>query len=185
VSLAAQQRRDDIVTILSTVLSPISAVVGVVIGGYITFRSQTRQKNVEFEVAVFQRKQEACIAILTSIRRYRRYVMYNDVPVREVAGNEVTKGSWAIEGSEPYVQAYDEAISQLSIVMASQEVIKSAREAHSKLLRLLRSRAREGFGQIPTEIVHACRDAEKQFAEIARKALLAESPMFSRRSSWQ
>ncbi|WP_436392141.1 hypothetical protein [Amycolatopsis sp. MEPSY49] len=162
---------------LSAVLSPLSAVIGVIIGGYITFRSQSRQKNVEFEIAVYHRKQDACIALLQAVRRYRRYAMYNDVPVREVPGNETTKGSWAIEGSEPYIQAYDEAISQLAIVMTSQEVVEAARDAHWKLLKLLRSRARDGFGQIPTEIVHACRAAETEFAEISRQALQEESPM--------
>lgn len=165
------------VNALSALLSPLSAVIGVIIGGYITFRSQARQKNVEFEIAVFHRKQDACIALLQAVRRYRRYAMYNDVPVREVPGNETTKGTWAIEGSEPYIQAYDEAISQLSIVMTSAEVVEVARDAHWKLLKLLRSRARDGFGQIPTEVVHACRAAETKFAEVSRRALLEESPM--------
>jgi hypothetical protein len=155
----------------SALIAATGAILGVIVGGVISLRTQRTSLEMTTRAASHREKLSVCVAYLASIRNYRRYVMYTDVQTKEIEATEGSKGTILIEGSASYEAAANEALVRV-LILADSDVISDAALALSRHLGLLlRHRVREGVGQIPDQIVLECRSQEEEFARLVRTEL--------------
>ncbi len=95
-----------------TTLSPVAAIDGVVIGGLITLRVQTRPHTLSIADKRLTERRDACIEFLAAIRTFRRYVMYSELQFQVVAPTPDALGSVAAEGRAEHDARIDGALSR-------------------------------------------------------------------------
>jgi hypothetical protein len=159
------------VQLLEATLTALAAIIGVVVGGVISSRSQRSGIDASARIAARRDKQEACVQYLAAVRRYRRYVMYTDVSMAIVDATTESKGTVIFAGGSDLQAALSDAYARLLILVDSERVHEAARTMASLNNRFVRLRAQVGKGMVPNEILNACRSAETTFADISRSEL--------------
>lgn len=138
---------------LTVYISPIAALIGVLIGGIITTRTQTRIHRQTVALQTLSEKQDALVEFLAAIRDFRRYAMYAPVDFDEVRRTETSKGAVTFEGRAEYDSRMDAAAARLMIVVHSSALNALASEMRSALNSYLRTRAQLGRGNVPNEVI--------------------------------
>ena len=159
------------VEVLPTILGPVSAIVGVLVGGLISFRTQAHSRQLQSKETLFKERQDACVALLAAGRTFRRYVMYTDVAFEIIPETETSKGA-IISGQRAEHDAWiDEALARVMIVVRSDEIVQSARKLTAAVNDLVRERATLGKGAIPNTTVRRLQEMEKKIAETVMREL--------------
>lgn len=162
---------------LVTIVGPFFAIVGVLVGGAITFRSQRRNQEIAYLTSMERERQDACVRFLTAVRQYRRFLMYSDPEIEEIPPSDASQGTVIVAGRTEYDASFDEAFSRLLIAARSEIIIEEA-EAMGRLLgNFIKARARHGKGMVPNELVKEARIAERSFAALVRTELDRSSPL--------
>jgi hypothetical protein len=160
-----------------TIIGPVFAILGVLVGGAITSRTQRRNQEIVYLTAVERERQDACVQFLTAVRQYRRFLMYSAPTIEEVPPSEASKGTVIVSGGTEYYANLDEAFSRLLIIVRSDVIIAEANVMNTLLNNFVRLCARHGKGMVPNEHVREFRAAERSFASLVRAERDCSSPL--------
>ncbi|WP_280247610.1 hypothetical protein [Nocardia abscessus] len=151
--------------ILMAVLSPVSAIVGVMIGGFITSRIQAQTHARAVADKRLTDRRDACAEFLGAVRTFRRYIMYSDLQFQIVSATAEAKGAVLAEGRAEHDARVDATLSRVMIVAGSDTIVQAAFELAKDLNDFIRLRAEHGRGRIPNSDVARLRAAEQDFAK--------------------
>jgi hypothetical protein len=152
------------VQVFLAVLSPTAAIIGVLIGGLITSRVQTRTHALSIADKRLTERRDACIEFLAAVRTFRRYVMYSELQFEVVGPTADAKGSVSAEGRAEHDARIDEALSRVMVVAGSDVIVTAAMNLARDTNDFVTLRARHGRGKIPNTEVERLRSAEQNFA---------------------
>lgn len=148
-------------------ISPAAALLGVLLGGLLTTRTQATIHRQTIAAQTLKQKQDAAVEFLAAIRAFRRFAMYSPADFDEVAKTETSKGVVTFEGRAEYDVRMDTAAARLMIVIHSDKMNALASEMRSTLNSFLRSRAQLGKGNVPNEVIRNLQHNEQRFAQLA------------------
>ena len=154
-----------------TYIAAGTGLVGVVLGGLMTSLTQRRTHDVTIRLELLRSRESACVDLLSAVRRYRRFLMYSDPAIEEIAATSDSKGTVIVAGRIEYDALVDEAYARILIVARSDKIVAAAKELTTHLNEFVRIRARYGKGMIPNEVIRNSREAEESFASLVRTEL--------------
>lgn len=153
---------------LIAIVTALSTGFGVVVGGYLTMRTQRQSHDLSLAEARRREQLDACVAYLATARKFRHHAMYSDFQVETIPPSTESRDTAVLGDSAEYRNERNEASSRLEIVCASDSIVGAAKALSAQLGQLFMNRARYGKGKIPDASVGACRLAEERFAAAVR-----------------
>ncbi len=114
-------------------------------------------------------KLQACVAYLAACRRYRRFLMYSEVKGEYIAPTAESKGGVTLHGVDEIEAAVNDAAARLMIVVGDPRIAEVSDALSRDVGELRKARIVKGAGMIPTVLVTACREREREFAAIVRQ----------------
>jgi hypothetical protein len=154
--------------LVTAIVTALSTVTGVAVGGMIALRKQRASHHAALRAATLRDRQEACVDFLAVTRRYRRLIIHAKLGGEPVDPSE---RSLAVEGPAKSRASMDEAFARLMIVADSDKITNAAQQLATRVAELVRSRVREGMGNIPDDVISACRVEELNFTLLVRDEL--------------
>lgn len=145
------------------------ALLGVLLGGSLSLWGQRLTVATTSRRDSLTDQTNACIALLTAIRLFRLFLMYGDLSLEVVAGDERSRGMVAVDGRAEHDARVHEAYSRVLIVVEADKVRLASREMLDTLDAFIRVRSQYERGRIPDEVVAEAREAELRYAAIVRK----------------
>lgn len=115
------------------ILGPVFALQGVLLGGLLSARAQQRNQEQALSVSIREEWQNALVAFLAAVRKYRRFLMSSDVTMEVVPATPRSKGTVLVAGRLLYDAEVDEAYARLMIVGRSEEIVEEASELTRRL----------------------------------------------------
>ncbi|MEU4711160.1 hypothetical protein AB0G00_32525 [Nocardia salmonicida] len=159
------------VPILSALASPIAALVGILMGGNIANRNQAVAYRLESTQNYFNARQEACIDLLSAVRRFRRFAMYTDTPLDAFPASESARIVVTFRDRAEHDARIDEALARVLIVARNTEIVRAAWDLIRQVNEFVKLRAEHGKGNIPTAMVRRMRNAENEFGAVVAREL--------------
>jgi hypothetical protein len=156
------------------VVTAVAALLGVLLGGQLSDRSQRRllkdSRDSETARELTSVRRVAFSNMLAAQRVLRRAVQSEDIEFELVSppdGQTVPR----VKGGSLMRQweAYETAYSALRIVTGDQELLDAAGALIDAIYAVMRARVDHPPAGVPAHIVDAARDAEQRFAEVSRR----------------
>jgi len=157
---------------LSAIAGTLGALVGVVLGGWLTARSQRTLLKESQRQSGLQARESAYADFLVAYRRFRRFLMTERAEVRLVERPEGEKAAPLIDGAGNYWEAVDTARARLELLAGDRIPSDTWWKVHRSFMAIARVRATCGPGEVPDELVNAAHTAETQFIQAAREDLI-------------
>jgi hypothetical protein len=157
---------------LNAIAGTVGALVGVVVGGWLTARSQrTLLKETQRQSGI-QARESAYSDFLVAYRGFRRFRMHEPATVRLVERFGGRKAAPLIDGAGSHWEAVDSARARLELLAGDRISSDTWWAVHRSVMDIARSRGTCGPGEIPDELIHAAAAAETQFIQAARQDLI-------------
>jgi hypothetical protein len=156
---------------LSAVAGTVGALVGVVLGGWLTARSQRNLLKESQRQTGIQTRESVYSDYLVAYRRFRRFLMTEPTEVRLVERSGEQKTA-LIDGAGNYWEAVDNARARLELLVGDRIPSEAWRKVHGSFMAIARARATCGPGEVPDDLVHAAHTAETRFLQAARDDLV-------------
>jgi hypothetical protein len=156
---------------LAVMLGPVAALLGVVLGGLLTSRSQMQRWQREEDHKEREAIRTACAGYVAAARRYAGYIKNVNARVTVVPGN--TPDDARIHALDDPALLMDLETASASVLLAvrSSTTVTCARDVRRVLADLAVARAdRPGTG-LPDELLATLRAAEAAFINAARVEL--------------
>jgi hypothetical protein len=153
---------------LSMLLGVAGALGGVGLGAVLTDRSQRALFRESRRSEEKQARESAYVEYLSVYRSFRSYLMTENITVKVV---ERPDGSSTpvVSGSTRYWRAVATARARLHIIAdADTEIFHAAESVKDALDAVAKARATYGPGEIPMATLNRLRQAELEFARVAR-----------------
>jgi hypothetical protein len=157
---------------LSAIAGTAGALVGVVLGGWLTARSQRTLLKESQRQSGIQARESAYSDFLVAYRRFRRFLMTEPAEVRLVERPEGRKAAPLIDGAGNHWEAVDSARARLELLAGDRIPGDTWRKVTRSVMDIARARATCGPGEVPDELIHAAATAEAQFIQAAREDLI-------------
>jgi len=167
------QRRSISVQALSTIAGTVGALVGVILGGWLTARSQRTLLKESQRQSAIQARESAYTEFLVAYRRFRRFLMTEPTGVRLVGRPGGEKAAPLIDGAGGYWESVDSSRARLEILAGDRIPSDTWWNVHHSFMAIARMRATCGPGEVPDELIHAAASAEADFIQAARDELIA------------
>lgn len=156
----------------SVVAGTVGALVGVVLGGWLTARSQRTLLKESHRQSGLQARESAYSEFLVAYRSFRRFLMTESAEVRLVERPGGKKAAPLIDGAGNYWEAVDSARARLELLAGDRIPSDALWDVHRSFMAIARFRATCGPGEVPDELIHAAAVAETQFIQAARDDLI-------------
>jgi hypothetical protein len=156
----------------STVAGTVGALVGVVLGVWLTARSQRTLLKESQRQSAIQARESAYTDFLVAYRRFRRFLMNETTEVRLVERPGGEKAAPLINGAVDYWESVDSSRARLEILAGDRIPRDTWWNVHRAFMAIARVRAACGPGEIPDELIHAASAAEAEFIQTARDELI-------------
>ena len=158
--------------LLAAIAPAVAGLLGVILGGLLTARVAALARRHQEELARTAHSEElrraredqirtACARYLGAARRGRHHVLHAAEEPGEVASRDV-------RGTSPYLDDLDDALSNLHMVIASEDVFTRAMQVGRVIQWIATSRRERGRGNVPADLIVAAKVAEWDFANAAR-----------------
>jgi hypothetical protein len=157
---------------LSAIAGTVGALVGVVLGGWLTARSQRTLLKESQRQAGLQARESAYSDFLVAYRSFRRFLMSESAEVRLVERPGGEKAAPLIDGAGNHWEAIDTARARLELLAGDRIPSETWWEVHRSFMAIARVRATCGPGEVPDELMHTATTAETQFIQAAREDLI-------------
>jgi hypothetical protein len=154
----------------ASVLAALAALGGVGLGAWLSSRQQQAMLRAADDRATRQARERAYINFLAAYRQFRRFLLANPGNVTLLPGPEGQQVAKIADSAE-YWRAVDEAFANIELLAGPGAIRQEAKSVGKALWKLAESCAQHPPGQIPNEDVDRCREAERRFAEAARREL--------------
>lgn len=154
---------------LSSLIGIAGALLGVVLGSFLTFRAQKSLAIESHRLARTAAREGAYVEFLGSWRQFRRFLLTEELTVTLVPRDDDPQVSVAvIDGAAVRWDAVDRATAQVQILAASRSDILTAAESVRRAINTIaESRAVNAAGAVPAELVKQAKTAEAVFARSA------------------
>jgi hypothetical protein len=157
---------------MSALLGVVGALVGVLLGGWLSTRGQVRLLKETQHEADRQFRAQAYIDYLTAQRRLRRFLLEEAAEVKLLTHVGRAQGTTpVIENAAAHWEAVERARSSMEIWPGADKIRPSSDAVLLALYDVARARASCPPGRVPMPIVDAARAAEHEFADAARQDL--------------
>lgn len=158
---------------LGAVTGVVAALGGVLLGAWLSGRSQLRLQREAQRQATLAAKESAYVEFLATMRRFRRFVLTAPIDVTLVDSSQSPRGPIPIiAGSDAHWDAVEGAISRLWIVTEVDGPVGDlAARVVDALYDIARERAIKERGAVPATVVDVSRTVEREFAREARRDL--------------
>jgi hypothetical protein len=157
---------------LSAIAGTVGALAGVVLGGWLTARSQRTLLKESQRQSGIQARESAYSDFLVAYRRFRRFLMTEPTAVRLVERPEGRKAAPLIDGAGNHWEAVDSARARLELLAGDRIPSDTWWKVHNSFMAIARIRATCGPGEIPDELINAAYTAERQLIQAAREDLI-------------
>jgi hypothetical protein len=157
---------------LSAIVGTVGALVGVILGGWWTARSQRTLLKESQRQSAIQARESAYTEFLVAYRRFRRFLMNEATEVRLVGRPGGEKAAPLIDGAADYWASIDSSRARLEILAGDRIPSDTWWNVHRSFMAIARVRATCGPGEIPDELIHAASTAEAEFIQAARDELI-------------
>ncbi|HEX8344892.1 MAG TPA: hypothetical protein VF657_09130 [Actinoplanes sp.] len=161
----------DYAGLVGTLVGALIALLGVWLTQRRTDARETSKWRRERLDRNVDAKLQACVAYLAACRRYRRFLMYSEVKGKYIAPTAESRGGMTVHGMDEIEAAVNEAAARMMIVVGDPRITTVSEVLSRNLGELRKARIVKGAGMIPTVVVDACRDREREFASIVRKQI--------------
>jgi hypothetical protein len=157
---------------LSIVFGTVGALAGVVLGAWLTGRSQRALLKESHRQAAITARETAYSEFLAAYRQFRRFVQTEPVKVQLVHRRSGRQSIPVIAQAGIHWEAVENATAKLEILAGDRMSHEVWRTVIDRFYDVARARASCEPGEVPDEIVASARAAETQFAHAARQDLM-------------
>ena len=164
---------------LSTIAGTIGALGGVILGVWLTARSQRNLLKESQRLSAVQARETAYTEYLVAYRRFRRFLMTEPIEVNLVGRPGGEKAAPLIDGAGGYWDSIDSARARLEILAGDRIPRDTWRKVHRAFMAIARVRASCGPGEIPDEMIDSAAAAEAEFIQTARDELILSGAITS------
>jgi hypothetical protein len=156
----------------SAIAGTLGALVGVILGGWLTARSQRTMLKESQRQSGVQARESAYSEYVVAYRRFRRFLMTEPTHVQLVKRPQGEKAAPLIDGAVSYWEAVDGARAKLELLAGDRIPSDIWWNVHRCFMAIARVRATCGPGEVPDELVHAANTSETAFIRAAREELV-------------
>jgi hypothetical protein len=153
-------------------LGPVAALLGVAVGGLLSFRSQDRAWRREDLQRLRNDRQQAYARMAAAAREYRSYAMRRDAVIEIVSHPDGVRliPLFGNDGTH-FKQALESAYAELKLVAVDQEIVGTAAMLARMMRRCAVARVLHDGGLVGEKIDTAIWTAERAFIDTARREL--------------
>lgn len=165
--------------LLAAIAPAVAGLLGVILGGLLTGRVASLARRHQEELARTAHSEElrkaredqirtACARYLGAARRGRHHILHAVEEPDEVTSRDGLTRVVYVRGTSPYLDDLDDALANLHMVIASEEVFTRAMQVGRVIQSIATSRRERGRGNVPADLIVAAKIAEWDFANAAR-----------------
>jgi len=148
-------------------LSVTGALVGVMLGSLLNARVQRASREHQESTLSMRDRRVTYAAFVAACREWRATVLGPDVPI--IRASSVSRQPHA-DGGQARIQVVRYR-AEIGLIAHTTATVQAAAALMLAVGQLSEMRAGHEAGQIPEHFVQACRDAEREFNQVARAEL--------------
>jgi hypothetical protein len=156
-----------VIQIVVTVINALGVLAGVALGAILSARAQRRAWRSQEVERSAQERRWIYAEFLAAARLWRAAVMNPDARIVEASTFSRQRHA---DGGEAAIDTLRLRI-EVGLIAHSTQTTRQARSVFQAIRGLAEARAKHLVGQVPDEVVEACRRAERAFATVVRAEL--------------